>query len=245
MQTFVTILVANYALDVSVLKARLESEGIACFLEDEMINQINPLYTAATGGIKLKVRRQDYAAALEVLMEGGYEVSSDLESENSIVTRLITVTEKIPLLGKIGAGKRFFWLFIIVLAGVSIGLFFGLKPSIYESLTKTKWCVKYIDNGGEIHAPYTTRNYAMITFAGECTENIDFIRNFIFLPGINSRGVQANWFIDEKSDKLIIQHSDTLGGIYNKSYEVDISKGILTLSSEETVIKCYATGPKY
>ena len=49
------------------MKSKLESEGISCFLFDENIVNLNPLYNMAVGGIKLKINRNDITAATEIL----------------------------------------------------------------------------------------------------------------------------------------------------------------------------------
>ena len=49
------------------MKSKLESEGISCFLFDENIVNLNPLYNMAVGGIKLKINRNNITAATETL----------------------------------------------------------------------------------------------------------------------------------------------------------------------------------
>jgi DNA-directed RNA polymerase subunit RPC12/RpoP len=56
-------------IDLYILKARLESEGIECLVADEHIMTVNPLYNIAVGGIKLKVRENDVDRSLEVMKE--------------------------------------------------------------------------------------------------------------------------------------------------------------------------------
>ncbi|TGE27618.1 putative signal transducing protein [Hymenobacter metallicola] len=48
-------------------KGRLEAEQIPCFLTNENLVSLNPLYGPATGGVRLHVRAQDVAAAVEIL----------------------------------------------------------------------------------------------------------------------------------------------------------------------------------
>lgn len=57
------------AIDTHILKARLEAEGIQCYIFDEHIVSMNPLYNITVGGIKLKVDEADEAQALAVLAE--------------------------------------------------------------------------------------------------------------------------------------------------------------------------------
>jgi hypothetical protein len=72
MNSWITIKTFTYPTEVAVLRSRLESEGIECFVQDELITQINPFYSNAVGGVKLQVRKEDVERAMEILKEGGY-----------------------------------------------------------------------------------------------------------------------------------------------------------------------------
>ena len=50
-------------------KAKLESEGIQCFVFDEYIINANWLYLIAIGGVKLKVSESDAREAIRILQE--------------------------------------------------------------------------------------------------------------------------------------------------------------------------------
>ena len=60
MESFKTIAVFNYLHETVVLKHLLEQEGIPYFFENEMTLSVVPLYSAALGGIKLKVHPNDF-----------------------------------------------------------------------------------------------------------------------------------------------------------------------------------------
>ena len=51
------------------MKSKLESENIMCFLLDENIVGLNPLYDVAVGGIKLKIKNSDVGQATEIIEE--------------------------------------------------------------------------------------------------------------------------------------------------------------------------------
>ncbi len=72
MPKLVIIYTATYPQDILVLRARLESENIECFVQDELTLQTNPFYSNAIGGVKLQVKQEDAELAKEVLREGGY-----------------------------------------------------------------------------------------------------------------------------------------------------------------------------
>ncbi len=56
-------------MDAHILKIKLESEGIRCFLFDEHVVSVNPLYSNLVGGIKLKINEEDLVHAKNVVLE--------------------------------------------------------------------------------------------------------------------------------------------------------------------------------
>jgi len=72
MQKFITIKTFTYAFELAVLKGRLESEGIQCFIKNENFSQIATLYSNAIGGVQLQVLEADIPEAIEILKEGDY-----------------------------------------------------------------------------------------------------------------------------------------------------------------------------
>ena len=65
----VTIKTFDGAIEAHILQARFEADGIKCFIFDENIVTMNPLYNIAVGGIKLKINRSDSEKALEIIQE--------------------------------------------------------------------------------------------------------------------------------------------------------------------------------
>ncbi|MFA0960408.1 DUF2007 domain-containing protein [Roseivirga sp. BDSF3-8] len=59
-------------VEAHLLKTKLESEDIPCFIFDENMVTMNPLYNVTVGGIKVKVLEEDQARAQQLLedMEG-------------------------------------------------------------------------------------------------------------------------------------------------------------------------------
>ena len=89
MQDLVTIYIAMYPQDVLVLRARLESENIECFVQDELTLQTNPFYSNAIGGVRLQVKKEDAEQAKGVLREGGYvPEGEDFKVVDSLFNRL-------------------------------------------------------------------------------------------------------------------------------------------------------------
>jgi hypothetical protein len=52
-----------------MMRSKLESEDIMCFLFDENIVGLNPLYNVTVGGIKLKINKSDLGQATEIIEE--------------------------------------------------------------------------------------------------------------------------------------------------------------------------------
>lgn len=60
-----------------VIKAKLESEGIYCFVADEHILTIQPWYSYALGGRRIQVRRADIDRAWDVIEEEEVNLESE------------------------------------------------------------------------------------------------------------------------------------------------------------------------
>ncbi|MCY1515923.1 hypothetical protein D9M68_505280 [compost metagenome] len=56
-------------MEANIIKARLDDRDIPCFLTDENIATINPLYNQAIGGVKLNIFEKDIARVNEILAE--------------------------------------------------------------------------------------------------------------------------------------------------------------------------------
>ncbi|HEY0029110.1 MAG TPA: DUF2007 domain-containing protein [Bacteroidia bacterium] len=67
---FVTIRTYSYPHEVAIIRGRLKSEGIECFVKDELTVQVNPFYSNAIGGVKLQVRESDLERAEAIIQEG-------------------------------------------------------------------------------------------------------------------------------------------------------------------------------
>lgn len=65
----ITFKTFDNSIDAHILKIKLESEGITCFLFDENIVSVNPLYSNLVGGIKLKINEEDLVHAKNVVLE--------------------------------------------------------------------------------------------------------------------------------------------------------------------------------
>jgi len=62
---------------LAVLRSRLESEGIPCFVQDEHTIQVYNFLSNALGGVKLYVRESDLQAAAHIIKDTGYNTEPD------------------------------------------------------------------------------------------------------------------------------------------------------------------------
>lgn len=65
----VTVRTFENSIQAHLLKSKLESEGITCYLFDENIVGLNPLYNITVGGIKLKINKFDMDKASMIIQE--------------------------------------------------------------------------------------------------------------------------------------------------------------------------------
>ncbi|TDG35260.1 DUF2007 domain-containing protein [Pedobacter changchengzhani] len=72
-----TTVYASYynPIEANIIKTRLDDAGFACFLADENISTINPLYNQAVGGVRLIVFERDVE-----------EIKAFLGEDNAIAT---------------------------------------------------------------------------------------------------------------------------------------------------------------
>ena len=80
----VIIKTSDSAAEAHIYKNRLESDGVECFIHDEFIVSVNPLYSNAVGGIKLKVKKEDLNQALEILRS--IEAQPFTDNEGNLIT---------------------------------------------------------------------------------------------------------------------------------------------------------------
>jgi DNA-directed RNA polymerase subunit RPC12/RpoP len=70
-------------IEANIVKARLEDADIPCFLTDENIATIQPLYNQAIGGVKLNVFEKD-VERINALLKDGQELDvPEIETEQT------------------------------------------------------------------------------------------------------------------------------------------------------------------
>jgi hypothetical protein len=118
LDNFITIKTFTYPHEASIIKGRLESEGIRCFVKDELTVQAYPLYSNAIGGVKLQVRESDFESAVAIMKEAGYLNERDVQPF-PFYNKLENLTSKIPFLRDVRTEFR-----VLIITGVVISVAF-------------------------------------------------------------------------------------------------------------------------
>ena len=125
MPALVTILSAQYPQQAYIIKAHLESEGIECFIKDELTVQTNPLYSNAIGGIKLQVKEEDIPEATKILRSEGY--LTERESNENPYEEIKWLADKIPFFKNVRFEVRLIIMVVIVVAVTYLLIYFLTK----------------------------------------------------------------------------------------------------------------------
>ncbi len=90
LESFYEPMAANLA------RTRLEAAGIPCFLSNEHLVSLMPLYSPITGGVRLHVRRGDVAAALEILHDEPVPLATGPDEDSFAADAPDPVTPRCP-----------------------------------------------------------------------------------------------------------------------------------------------------
>ena len=69
-------------MEAEIIRAKLESNGIHCFITDESLGVLYPVYNQGGGGIKLKVFARDVEKCREILADEGLPPDEDINTSN-------------------------------------------------------------------------------------------------------------------------------------------------------------------
>ncbi|HTE00621.1 MAG TPA: DUF2007 domain-containing protein [Mucilaginibacter sp.] len=237
MADFVTVLTVMYPQQLWIIKGRLESEGIQCFVKDELTVQAYNLYSNAVGGVKLQVQQQDVAIAVEILTELGYIRDEPIKPD--LLTQIEKKKESIPFLKKVSVVHVIVITTLLFVALLTTALYLIFRPSLAGLIVQNSWCVDRIDYMGKQIGPKTTGYFMRVTNnygEADCLERIvlDNINHIITLPGINSNSISGNW--KSVDNERIIISTDSLKNIFAGIYKGDISGEQLILKSKTTII---------
>lgn len=121
MDRMVEIARFQYPADAQVLMALLKSEGIECYLRNELSTQI--LSHIDVGGARLEILESDVLRAMEIMKAGGFEIPGENESPEAI-NNAANWMSHIPFLKKYSLPVQMILLSILVI--LALALFIGL-----------------------------------------------------------------------------------------------------------------------
>lgn len=122
MDKIVEIARFTYPAEAQTLMALLKSEGIECYLRNEITTQLMAGYVDV-GGARVEILESDVPRALEIMKAGGYDLPTE-DEEAEQIQKVAGWTRHIPFLRNYPLEKQiiFFFILIAVLLAVFIYL---------------------------------------------------------------------------------------------------------------------------
>lgn len=124
MDEFITLATFPYPSEMIAIRGRLESEGIECYVKDELMMQMYNSYSNAIGGVKLEVRQSDYEMARQILEETGF-LKEEITEPSKFWARVDDWTKNIPWINTMRLELRLLVVLGFLLAIVLFG-FLGI-----------------------------------------------------------------------------------------------------------------------
>jgi len=222
-----------FPTEMSVVKSKLESEGIECKVLDEHTVQVHNFLSQAIGGVRLQVASSDFEKARAILIENGLVEKEKEPQEDGI--------EKIVNTPKFQKRIKFLLASLVAITVILVSTLlvhsYLNRPTDLELLTEKKWCVDYIVYQNQEYLPYTISEKTQIRFLGECSEKLDFdTKGNVHFPGFNSSRINGNWKLENNLIK--ISQIDTLNFLLERKYEYKINRKELILNSDSLTIYC-------
>jgi hypothetical protein len=237
MSDLITIAYYNSAdAAVSLLKARLESEGIHCYVKNQFA-----AFRRGGGRAELQINSADYEIALPILKETGfYKPEENIpDSFSPFLKKFDEKTKNIPLLKIFSKEMRLFIITLVILGTFSTLLYFKMQLTTEEIMTKHSWCVEKIKYNGRDTILRTT---GLVIIGNDgCKEKIRFPNyNVIDLPGINSPSAHGKWAIYE--NEITISEVEKNAEIFEGTYNLKFSNNNndVVMQSNHTTIYLHA-----
>ena len=111
-----------YPAEAATLIALLRSEGIECYLRNELTTQIMAGY-ADVGGARVEILESAVPRALEVMRAGGYDLPADGDEADEPVEQVAGLARHIPFLRGYPLEKQILVLLALVAAALGLLLF--------------------------------------------------------------------------------------------------------------------------
>ena len=119
MDKIVEIARFTYPADAQPLMALLRSEGIECYLRNELSSQIMAGYVDV-GGARVEILESD----MKIMEEGGYDLPREDEQAEP-VEQVAGFVRHIPFLRKYPLEKQIMILFVIIAVFLALVIYFG------------------------------------------------------------------------------------------------------------------------
>ena len=129
--SLITLRTFDNAFEANMLKAKLESEGVDCYIYDENTMSVYGLNNFIVGGVKLKINSDDMKKAQEIIAD--IDVTPLTDDDNKII--------KCP-----ACGSTDFYIGFSAMEGISkilfilLALFVFIIPTTSKTAYKCKKC---------------------------------------------------------------------------------------------------------
>ncbi len=127
MDKMVEIARFHFPADAQTLVALLRSEGIDCYIRNEITAQV--LSYIDTGGARVEILESDVPHALEIMKAGGYEIPDESELPEQ-VKAVAGWTRHIPFLKNLSLEKQILFFFILIAVCIGLLIYFGSLSSL-------------------------------------------------------------------------------------------------------------------
>ena len=120
MENYQLLAVFSYPHELVTVKSLLESEGVDCYVKDELTVQVDNFVSNAIGGIRLLVHESNIERARIILSGNPFLVADN--ASNDFLEKFALRTNRIPILGALKTELR-----LLLLAALFFGaLVFGI-----------------------------------------------------------------------------------------------------------------------
>ena len=123
MDKIVEIARFTYPADAQPLMDLLRSEGIECYLRNELSSQIMAGYVDV-GGARVEILESDVPRAMKIMEEGGYDLPRE-DEQAAPVQQAARLARHIPFLRKYPLEKQIMILFVIIAVFLALVIYFG------------------------------------------------------------------------------------------------------------------------
>lgn len=128
MDKMIEIASFQFPAEALTLRSLLESEGVQCYLRDELSSQILGSYVNI-GGVKVEILEKDLPRALEIMEAGGYLSDIETEENSDSAKAIHSFSGHIPFLRKYTLEKQIIIIFAIVAVLLALLIYFGSQLS--------------------------------------------------------------------------------------------------------------------